>query len=695
MIAAAALIWLGALGGLRFGMVVVVIFGLAAGLVAPRSAPAAVLVVFAAAGALSGVLAGDRIAATMTATIPNGPIEFVGFVTEDDGPRRPAVVRPEALRNGDVWTTWQGPPIGVGPDAETPLVAGQRVRVVGTIREAPGRVRGDPVAGRVRVDEIEVIGTGGGPFFVIGNAARERVRSVLDTGVRAEALVAGFLIGDTSGLDARDLDDLRRSGLTHFVAVSGSNVALFLAAWWVVTAFVGVGPRRRFLLGVVGLAIFVVVTRWEASVLRAAFMAATVLGAAATGIAVDMWIAIGVAVGTLLLLSGHLALDVGFQLSVVATIGILAGSGMFAGRRPRLFWATLGAACAAQIAVIPVLLVHFGTVPLMSPIANLLSAPLVTGATVSGAIAVVVGWGPAVAVSSALASGVLAIADIAARWPQLGPIGVAAAIGTAALLRSKRTRPVAVAAAAAFAISILLPVGPPDVPTAIFLDVGQGDATLLRDPTGRVALIDGGSDPMVLVEALRRHHIGRIDLLVASHGDVDHVGGFDGVFDDRSVGRVWVPDHPDPGPEMERFIDAATAAGAPIDRVRPGIAYGLGAIAIEALGPTRRYAARNDGSIVLWVEAGQTLLLSGDIGAVAQGELSPMQPDILLVPHHGSSSSDPAWLAATVGSIALISVGPNTYGHPAPEILTVLGESGAEIMTTMENGDISLDLERP
>jgi competence protein ComEC len=176
---------------------------------------------------------------------------------------------------------------------------------------------------------------------------------------------------------------------------------------------------------------------------------------------------------------------------------------------------------------------------------------------------------------------------------------------------------------------------------------------------------------------------------------VDHVGGFDGIFADHSVGRLWVPDHPDQGPEMESLVDAATAVGVPVDRVRPGISYTLGAIEIEALGPARRYAARNDGSIVLWAQAEQSLLLPGDIGTVAQQELPPLQPGIVLVPHHGSSSTDPSWLDETVGAVAVISVGPNTYGHPTPEILDVLNDSGADIRITMDEGDVSLGLNAP
>jgi competence protein ComEC len=445
-----------------------------------------------------------------------------------------------------------------------------------------------------------------------------------------------------------------------------------------------------------GLAIFVVVTRWEASVLRAACMAATVLAGAASGIVIDTWVAIGVAVSVLLLVSGQLAVDVGFQLSVAATVGIMIGSGMFATRRPKVLWATLGAATAAQIAVVPVLLLHFGLVPLMSPLANLLAAPLVTGATVTGAIAVVVGWGPAVAVSSTLAGAVLGIADVAGDWPQLGPAGVVAASGAAALIRMKRTRPMAVfGLAVLLGVAVLAPSRPPSVPTVTFVAVGQGDAVLLRDPSGGVALVDGGRDPLVLEEALRRHGINRVDLLVGSHGDVDHVGGLESIFDAHAVGRLWMPDHPDQGLEMDHLVEAASAAGVPIDRVQPGISYTLGSIEIEAIGPRRRYAERNDGSIVLWVEAGRSLLLPGDIGAVAQRELPPLQPDILLVPHHGSSSTDRSWLAAAVGPVAVISVGPNTYGHPTPEILRVLSEAGVDVRITMDEGDVSLDLDAP
>jgi competence protein ComEC len=111
------------------------------------------------------------------------------------------------------------------------------------------------------------------------------------------------------------------------------------------------------------------------------------------------------------------------------------------------------------------------------------------------------------------------------------------------------------------------------------------------------------------------------------------------------------------------------------------------------LGPRRRYATDNDGSVVLWVEAaGRSILLPGDAGAVAQGELPAVRPDVLLVPHHGSASSAPDWIERTVGEVAVVSVGENTYGHPAPEIMGLLDLLGVEVRLTMVEGDVSIPL---
>lgn len=684
-LAGAIATWSGALLGLEFGFLMALpLVGAAVAAGVTRRVGIAALLLMATAGVGSGSAAAERVEATLNAEVPEGPISVVGRVTEDGNEARPGIVVPESAR--------AGPPLSIELAAGDRLVAGERVRIDGSLRHAPGWVRGDPVAGRLRAERIERIEPAG-PLLAVGNAVRARVLATAGGEDPGRSLLRGFLIGDTSTLASRDLEALRRSGLTHFVAVSGSNVALFLAGWWVVTAPFGLGSRRRFALGLIGLAIFVVVTRWEGSVLRAAAMAGLMLGGAAAGVVVDGWMALGAAVTGLILLTGHLAVDVGFQLSVAATAGILLGAGSPGRRRPRWAWTVLAATASAQLAVLPILLWHFGSVPLFAPLANLVAAPLVSVATIAGALGVISGSGALVALGARLAGLVLTVADLAASWPQLG-VGAVLVLGSGgALAAFRRLRPVVTVAGAAAVAVITLGIGVAPVgETVTFLDVGQGDAVLIRS-NGMAALVDGGRDPLLLEGRLRSHGIGRIDLLVVTHGDLDHVGGLDGILSGHGVGRLWVPAFGSRGDVLDELVAAARAAGIGVEAIgarSPPVR--IGAVTVQPLGPARRYATDNDGSIVLWVEARRSLLLAGDIESIAQRELPEVRPDVLLVPHHGSATTDVAWLEQVLGRTAVVSVGENRYGHPAPEIMAVLELSGAAVLTTAEDGDVLVRL---
>lgn len=691
----AAATWAGTLAGLAFGVAAIVLAaaGVAGGVVVRRRVVWIVLGL-ALAGALSGTMAAARMGATQTAPIPEGRITIAADVAEDShGIDRPAIVEPAAVHVEGAWVAWSGPPLALYVPENDRVVSGELVEAEGIASASPGMVRGDAVAGRLRADTVEIVGSSAGPLFWVGNQARRRVENVLGGDGPEVALLSGFLIGDVSRMSDTDLEALRRSGLTHFVAVSGSNVGLFLAGWWIVMAPFGIGTRRRAVFGIAGLAIFVVVTRWEASVVRAAVMAGLVLLGAAGGWALDAWVALGAAVTLLLLVSGHLAADVGFQLSVAATLGILVGAGMFGRRRPRWLWATLGASVAAQGAVVPLLLLHFGVVPLLSPVANLLAAPMVTAATIVAAAGVVTGVDLAVTVAAVPAAGVLAVARLAAEWPQLGVAGTLGVIVLGAGATRAGLRPfVAVAAAAALAWPIFAQPGAPEQSTVTFLDVGQGDAVLIRDASGPVALVDGGRDPVRLSDDLRRYGIRRIDLLVVTHGDDDHAGGLRGIYDRVPVGRLWVPEHPDHGAVLEELVREAGDLGIPVDRVGAGFRTRVGSIPVEAIGPRRRYQSQNDGSIVLWLPGDRSVLLTGDIEAVAQVELPAARPDVMLVPHHGSATTDLVWLAQIRPETAVVSVGENTYGHPAPEVMEVLRASGAHIHVTRDDGDLSVPI---
>ena len=119
----------------------------------------------------------------------------------------------------------------------------------------------------------------------------------------------------------------------------------------------------------------------------------------------------------------------------------------------------------------------------------------------------------------------------------------------------------------------------------------------------------------------------------------------------------------------------------------------FGGLRLEVHGPRRRYAGENDGSVVMEVSAGGIeVLLTGDVEAIAQAELPDLHPEVLKVPHHGSATSDLDWLSATVGEVAVVSVGENSFGHPDPAVLAALADAGATVLTTWRHGDVVVPL---
>jgi competence protein ComEC len=675
--------------------IVVVVVGAAASLTRWKL----ILLALVGVGMVSASLASERGLATMAADLPRGRGEVAGVAATDAvpyGSESRFVIQPIGWKPAgeDIGRPWDGPALVVVTE-EDGITAGDHVRVVGLLRPEPGHFRGDPVAAIVRATVVTRLEDSSSLFLDAGNALRNRVKTrlaVLSDSPEA-ALLSGFLIGDIADLPRADNDALRRAGLSHYVAVSGSNVALVLGAWWLMLGPTGAGNKTRAITGLVVLIVFIVATRWESSVIRAATMAGLVMAGRALAVPIDAWGALGGAVTILLVVSGDLAYDIGFQLSVVATGGVLLGMGVWAGRSPRVVWSLLAATVSAQLAVVPLLLLHFGTVPLLSPVANLLAAPLVTGATAAAGIGVVAGWDLPLLVAERLAGLVLEIADRAAAWPQLDLLRVVGLAGLLLVVWPTPVRRVALAGIVVVVAVGAIPPGPPSTPSVVFLDVGQGDAVLLRDPSGAVVLIDGGRDPTVLRTRLRSHGVASVDLLVATHGDSDHVGGLVGFLDDFDVGRIWVPAFAEHGGLLTELIGDAAVVGVPVDHVATGDGAALGEFRLDVLGPSRRYAGDNDGSVViLATTAERSVLLAGDIGAIAQRGLPPLTPTVLMVPHHGAATTDPRWLADTVGSLAVISVGPNSYGHPALEVVEVLEESDTRVLTTQDEGDITISL---
>jgi len=244
--------------------------------------------------------------------------------------------------------------------------------------------------------------------------------------------------------------------------------------------------------------------------------------------------------------------------------------------------------------------------------------------------------------------------------------------------------------------------------TLTALDVGQGDATLLRTQNVAV-LVDAGDPDADVVRLLRGEGVERLDLLVVTHSHLDHVGGAPAVLDAMPVDVVWM--HPVPAElsvvaEHHAVLRKAERRGIPVRAPPSGAVVALEDLMIEVLGPPagRPYSwARselNNGSIVLRasVAGAGSVLIAGDAEREAQGDLlanhrERLRVDVLVVPHHGSRTSDPEFLTATGASTAVISVGSgNRHGHPAQEILDVLEAAGMEVRRTDQEGAVRIGL---
>jgi competence protein ComEC len=229
--------------------------------------------------------------------------------------------------------------------------------------------------------------------FAVAHAVREGlVRATAGLDARRAALLRGLAIGDTGDMDAPTVEAFRRAGLSHLVAVSGSNVAIVLGA--IAYALRVLGPRARVAAGLAALVVFVAVVGPEPSVLRAAVMGAVALAGLVAGRRADPLHALGLALIALFAARPHLVRSVGLHLSTAATAGIVLWARSLAHRLaalPRPLALTLAATAAAQIAVSPVLVASFGELSVAAPVANVVAVPAVAPATVLGLAAAVTG----------------------------------------------------------------------------------------------------------------------------------------------------------------------------------------------------------------------------------------------------------------------------------------------------------------
>lgn len=584
----------------------------------------------------------------------------------------------------------------------------------------------DRVSARVYADQEDVLvtGAGGAPLIRVARVGRRWMSSAaaLLPG-QPRALLLGVTIGDVAGLDPSVSEDFRRTGLTHLVAVSGANVAIVLVSMLLVLRWLHTPVRVIPWILAIGTAAFCATSAFEPSVVRASVMATLVLWAMMLGAARKAVFILGATVLALALADPFLIFQLGFQLSVLATLGLVTLARRFvaaAGTRPVLL-----AACAtlgAQLTTLPLLVAATGRLSLVSLPANLVTGPLVAPATVVGFVAASAGaLVPPARYLAWLAYPFLSLMLFLARVLADLPLAVVSlpndALGTMvivallmllcyAALHGRRSTSfvVALALLVPLGLGFLVAAGKPTALeglTITMLDVGQGEAILITEG-GHSMLIDGGKDPLDAPRMLRDRGIHRLDYLVISHAHDDHISGLLPVTQRAKIGAILDPGLPASLPDYLAIEETARQRQIPWITARGGQRYPLGKATVTILWPVEPLlegtdSDLNENSIVLRIDFGSdAFIYAGETQEQAQGALLELAPadirgEVLKVSHHGSARMDPDFYAATGAEVALIPVGPNTYGHPAP--LTLLALTGMDIYRSDLDGHVTVTLD--
>lgn len=627
---------------------------------------------------------------------------------------------------GILWTRWKV--------ASSTLAAGSVVRVTG--RWIPDSSRWQAPSGLLLVDSSAIISRHPRPA--------ERLRTWLVLQIRAlyggrSATVEALLLNRRSAMDPALRDQYARSGLVHLLSISGFHVGL-IALWVVLVLRLvarcwpgGLGTGTAPLLAAGLSALYVAFLGWPAPATRAALMVAVLAIERHRQRQVDSESLLA-AIGLLLLLCDPWSvLDLGAWLSFLSLWGAsrcVAWSDRALGQRAvaRLVAGSVGATAATA----PVTAAVLGRVALAGIGLNLAAIPL-AAITVPGLIASLVaaplssplahafaaGGGLGLAAMDGLARAGAAVPGLSVVQPAVAesalPWLVVLALllwamgrGNAAWVAGRRVLlAVTVASWAGLAWQYRPALGDDGSGLTLhFLDVGQGDGTIIHTPGGEWIVVDAGpagdqgdAGRRIVVPALERADARRIALLVVSHAHADHLGGVAAVLDRFPADAVLEPGDPVADRLYLGFLDQLAEQGSRWRAARSGDTLVVDSVRVVVLHPSAGWSEfgldLNEDSAVLRLDyGGCRVLLAGDAGLIAEaamrGHVGPV--DLLKVGHHGSrTSTGQAWLDELAPEAAVISVGArNRYGHPAPQTTARLAAHGVGTWRTDREGTVTV-----
>ena len=535
-----------------------------------------------------------------------------------------------------------------------------------------------------------------------------------------QGYASALIVGDRSGLSLAEKKTLQQSGIYHTLALSGMHMTVLVS----MLSFLR-KSRHRAILGIPLCIGFTLVTGCSPSVVRACVMECCVLLDRALSRESDWATSLSLSGVLLMAENPWCILNWGLQLSFLSVLGIhlLAYplcKRLMQQRKPHLRYRVVGRvlqnlsiSLSAVVFTLPLMGLYFGSISLVSPVTNLLTAPIVSLCFamslpagligiflpgVGGVMGWIIGWGYryVMTVSELMAHVPFAALYTATGYGIAGAILVYLMLLVLVLTKAGKLRNISMCCGVmGLCICFLLVRMDAGTPSFTALDVGQGQSLLLETGGGSVLIDCGGNEGNtgdLAADHLTARGISRIRLLILTHYDEDHAGGVPELLERMPVDVILMPDIPD---ENRAAIEAAAKeTDTNLYPVSEDLEATIGNTRLTVYGPASPSSGGNEACLSIYAALPEfSVLVTGDLSSDSETELlrgqSVPQADLLVAGHHGSKYSTSSLLLRKIAPKAVvISVGENSYGHPAGETLSRIQSAGAKIFRTDQMGTI-------
>lgn len=588
------------------------------------------------------------------------------------------------------------------------------------------------IIGTVELEKAKILKSSNGSFIHNIQKYIKDTRNGTLTDEEGNLLLA-ILSGDKDKLSEDIQESFKTSNLSHMLAVSGAHVSYIILGLTYVLQNSIIGKKNGKIVCIFFLLVFMAITNFTPSVTRACIMAVLTLFSGIIYRKSDVYTNISVAALITLIFNPYSLLDLGFQLSYGGTIGIIIFIKRIQEKKSNSKVINYIKQMAlvsiyANIIIIPIMMYHFNTVSFTFIISNIMASPILGIIVITGFLFIIasITVKPLTRLIAIFIKPILSIlikiSQICSKLPFSNILVVTPymfnVISYYAIIlycikskKNNKCKIIIYLLIVLILINFIIYIFPQKL-RIFFIDVGQGDSTLIITPDKKTVLIDGGgSDSFdvgekVLLPYLLDRRILKVDYVLISHFDTDHCGGILTIMEKVKVKNIIISEQAEHSENYERFKKLMIHKKIRLIEVKKGDKIKIGRYSeFKILFPTSRLLSENllnNNSIVAQFNYNNfKMLFTGDIEKLAEqqilkAEKAEIRADILKVAHHGSkTSSIPEFIKAVKPKIALIGVGKNnTFGHPNQQTIKNLENIKCRIYRTDLQGEIIIKIDQ-